>query len=200
MPIDSYLRDVASAIEALDRAQVRAVAEVMLEAWRRGATVYTLGNGGSAALASHMACDLAKNTSPDLGTGPDVPARQRLRVVSLADSSPLMTALGNDIAYADIFVEQLKAVLGPEDVVLAISGSGTSPNVLHAMRYARNVGASTVAFTGARASSAPMLDLADTALLAPVEMMEQIEDLHVVVNHVLAVHLRAVIAEELREP
>lgn len=199
MPIDSYLRDVASAIQALDRAQVRAVADVMLDAWRRGATVYTLGNGGSAALASHMACDLAKNTSPDLGTGPDVLAQQRLRVVSLADSSPLMTALGNDIDYADIFVEQLKSVLGQQDVVLAISGSGTSSNVLGALRYARNVGATTVAFTGSRASSAPMLELADTALLAPVEMMEQIEDLHVVVNHVLAVYLRAVIAEGPRE-
>lgn len=199
MPIDSYLRDVASAIQALDRAQVRAVADVMLDAWRRGATVYTLGNGGSAALASHMACDLAKNTSPDLGTGPDVLAQQRLRVVSLADSSPLMTALGNDIDYADIFVEQLKSVLDQQDVVLAISGSGTSSNVLGALRYARNVGATTVAFTGSRASSAPMLELADTALLAPVEMMEQIEDLHVVVNHVLAVYLRAVIAEGPRE-
>lgn len=195
MPIDQYLRQVETAVTELDRAQVSRVADVLMAAWRTGATVYTLGNGGSAALASHMACDLAKNTSPDLGTGPATAGGQRLRVVSLADNAALMSALGNDIDYADIFVEQLKPVLEPADVIIAISGSGTSPNVLRALEYGRTVGATTIGFTGSRTTSAPMLELSDVALRVPVEMMEQIEDLHVVVNHVLAVHLRSRIAE-----
>ena len=195
MSIDQYLRQVESAVAELDRSQVSRVADVLMDAWRTGATVYTLGNGGSAALASHMACDLAKNTSPDLGTGPGQKGGQRLRVVSLADNAALMSALGNDIDYADIFVEQLKPVLGPSDVIIAISGSGTSPNVLRALEYGRTVGATTIGFTGSRATSAPMLELSDVTMRVPVEMMEQIEDLHVVVNHVLAVHLRSLIAE-----
>lgn len=195
MLVDQYLRQVSAAVDALDREQIHRVAELMMLVWRTGATVYTLGNGGSAALASHMACDLSKNTSPDLGTGPGQKGGQRLRVMALTDNNALMSALGNDIDYADIFVEQLKSVLGPADVVLGISGSGTSPNVLRALEYARTVGATTVGFTGTRASASPMLELSDVAVRVPVEVMEQIEDLHVVVNHVLAVHLRALIAE-----
>lgn len=195
MSIDKYLHEVTTAVGALDRSQIARVADVLMDAWHTGATVYTLGNGGSAALASHMACDLAKNTSPDLGRGPGQKSGQRLRVMSLADNAALMSALGNDIDYADIFVEQLKSVLGPSDVIIAISGSGTSPNVLRALEYGRTVGATTIGFTGSRETSAPMLELSDVALRVPVAMMEQIEDLHVVVNHVLAVHLRSRIAE-----
>lgn len=198
MLVDQYLRQISAALDALDREQIHRVAELLMRVWRTGATVYTLGNGGSAALASHMACDLAKNTSPDLGTGPGQKGGQRLRVMALTDNSALMSALGNDIDYADVFVEQLKSVLGPADVVLGISGSGTSPNVLRALEYARTVGATTVGFTGTRASASSMLELSDVAVRVPVEMMEQIEDLHVVVNHVLAVHLRARIAEEVQ--
>lgn len=193
--IDNYLREVSAAVDALDREQIHRVAGLLMDAWRTGSAVYTLGNGGSAALASHMACDLAKNTSPDLGTGPGEKAGQRLRVLALTDNSALMSALGNDIDYADIFVEQLKSMLGPSDVVLGISGSGTSPNVLRALQYARMVGATTIGFTGSRVAAAPMLELSDVVVTVPTELMEQIEDLHVVVNHVLAVHLRSLIAE-----
>jgi D-sedoheptulose 7-phosphate isomerase len=114
----------------------------------------------------------------------------------LTDNSALLTALGNDIDFADIYVEQLKIVLTPTDVVLAISGSGASPNVLRALEYARTVGATTIAFTSARSTAATMLALADHSLLAPVEVMEQIEDLHVIYNHVLAIVLRDRIARQ----
>jgi D-sedoheptulose 7-phosphate isomerase len=191
---DAYLRQVSGAVDRLDRAQVMAVAQTLLDAWRRGATVYTLGNGGSASLASHMATDLGKNTAPDLGRGPQAPAAKRLRVVSLTDNTALLTALGNDVSYRDVFVEQLKAALAPADVVVAISGSGASPNVLAALDYARAVGATTVGLTGARASSAAMASRCDLVVAVPTETMEQIEDLHTVVNHVLAVTLRAAIA------
>lgn len=194
--IDQYLEQLTAAISSIRREQLDELAELFLAVWRRGGTVYTLGNGGSASLASHMACDLAKNTAPDLGSGPGTPAARRLRVVGLADNSALLTALGNDIDYADVFVEQLKILLTPSDVVLAVSGSGTSPNVIRALQYARAVGATTVGLTGSRDSSATMLALSDHTLVAPTEVMEQIEDLHVIFNHALAVSLRDHIAAE----
>jgi len=195
--IEQYLADIYQATAAIDRAQLSAIADTMMHTWASGATIYTLGNGGSASLASHIACDLGKNTSPDLGRGPDVSGARRLRVVGLADNSALLTALGNDIDFADIYVEQLKAVLRVEDTVLAISGSGVSPNVLRAMRYARTIGATTIAFTSVRSTAHEMLALADHALLAPVTIMEQIEDLHVIYNHVLATVIRDRIARQV---
>lgn len=194
--IERYIDDLCAAAAAIDRDRLCAVADTLMDAWRRGGTVYTLGNGGSAALASHLACDLAKNTSPDLGLGCDVRAARRLRVVGLADNAAMLTALGNDLTFADVYVEQLKVLLRPTDIVLAVSGSGASGNVLAALRYARTVGARTIAFTSARDSAAAMLGLADQALLAPVEVMEQIEDLHVIFNHLLTVVLRERIARQ----
>ena len=141
-----------------------------------------------------MACDFGKNTSPDLGTGPDAPAQLRLRVVGLTDNSALLSALGNDIGFVDVFVEQLKSLLRPEDVVVAISGSGSSPNVVRALQYARSVGATTIGLTSIRASASAMLAFTDVPVVVQTEVMEQIEDLHFVVNHVLAVHLRERIA------
>jgi D-sedoheptulose 7-phosphate isomerase len=192
-----YFADVAVAVRALDVDQIEAVLDALLDACRRGATVYTLGNGGSAALASHMACDLGKNTAPDLGTGPDAPAQLRLRIVALTDNSALLTALGNDINYSEVFVEQLKSLLRPGDAVVAISGSGSSPNVVRALRYARSAGATTIGLTSTRTSASAMLDLTDVPVVVHSEVMEQIEDLHTVVNHVLAVHLRERIAAEV---
>lgn len=194
--IDRYLDEVRAATAAVDAGELVAVSDALMDVWRRGGTVYALGNGGSASLASHLACDLGKNTSPDLGAGFAVPAARRLRVVGLADNAALLTALGNDIGFEDVYVEQLKLMLTANDLVLAISGSGSSGNVLGALRYARMVGAGTIVFTGARQSAAEMLALADHAVRAPVETMEQIEDLHVIFNHVLAVVLRDRIARQ----
>lgn len=190
----TYLVQVAAATAQLDEAQLAAAADVLFDAWRRGATVHVMGNGGSAALASHMATDLGKNTAADLGVGPDVPAARRLRITAVTDNVALITALGNDIGYDDVFVEQLKGALRAGDVVVGISGSGSSPNVVRAMQYARRAGATTIALTSARPSAAAMLAWTDCPIVAPTQAMEQIEDLHTVVNHALTVHLRERIA------
>ncbi len=194
--VGTYLADVSRAVRALDLDQIEAVLDTLLRACRGGATVYVIGNGGSAALASHMACDLGKNTSPDLGTGPDTPARVRLRVVALTDNSALLSALGNDTGYSEVFVEQLKSLLRPQDVVVAISGSGSSPNVVRALRYARSVGATTIGLTSTRPSASAMLAFTDVPVVVQSDVMEQIEDLHTVVNHVLTVQMRERIASE----
>lgn len=118
---------------------------------------------------------------------------KRLRIIGLADNVALMTAYGNDIRYEDVFVEQLKNLLGEGDVVIGISGSGGSPNVLRALEYSRARGAVTVGFTGAQPKAAMLRSHCDYTLAAPLDLMEQIEDLHVIFHHVISLALRRLI-------
>jgi len=180
-----YLDGVRQALAETDPGPLLAVADALDRAFQDGRSVFTFGNGASAALASHMATDIGKLTSLDLGTGPIVSGVKRLSIMSLNDNAAWMTALGNDIAYKDVFLEQLKNHLRPRDVVLAISGSGGSPNVLRALDYARALGATTLGFTGRQAKAGEMLERCDICVQAPATMMEQIEDLHVVYHHIV---------------
>jgi D-sedoheptulose 7-phosphate isomerase len=188
--ISDYLATVQNGLGELNPADLAAVIAAIYDAYLHDKQVFTCGNGASAALASHMACDLGKGTSTDLGQGPVVSAAKRLRIIGLADNVALMTAYGNDISYEDVFVEQLKNLLNPGDVVLGISGSGGSPNVLRALEYARARGAVTIGFTGAQPKAPLMRALCDITVAAPLTMMEQIEDLHVVFHHVVSLGLR----------
>lgn len=194
--IRTYLTTVQEAITKLDPAQIEGVVTALHAAYLNGKQVFTMGNGASAALASHMACDLGKGTSADLGRGPALSGARRLRIISLADNVPLMTAYGNDIRYEDIFVEQLKNLLNEGDVVIGISGSGGSPNVLRAMEYARARGAVTIGLTGAQAKAHMLSALCDHTLAAPLDLMEQIEDIHVIFHHVISMALRRLILPE----
>jgi D-sedoheptulose 7-phosphate isomerase len=194
--INEYLATVQKAIGALNPADLEAVVGALYEAYKNDTQIFTCGNGASAALASHMACDLGKGTSTDLGQGPTVSgAAKRLRIIGLADNVALMTAYGNDIRYDDVFVEQLKNLLNPGDVVLGISGSGGSPNVLRALEYARARGAVTIGFTGAQPKAPQMKALCDITVAAPLTVMEQIEDLHVIFHHVVSLALRKLVFE-----
>lgn len=188
--ISDYLNTVRDALAQIDPAELEAVVNALYDAYLNDKQIFTMGNGASAALASHMACDLGKGTSVDLGMGPAASGAKRLRIIGLADNVALMTAYGNDIRYEDVFVEQLKNLLNPGDVVIGISGSGGSPNVLRAMEYARARGAVTVGFTGAQAKAPMMKALCDMTLAAPLALMEQIEDVHVIFHHVISLALR----------
>jgi len=190
-----YIETIQGALAKLDQTELIAVVEALFSAFLNGRTVFTFGNGASAALASHMACDLGKGTAIDVGNGPTRPAARRLRVVSLVDNAALVTALGNDVAYHDIFTEQLKNLLGRGDVAVGVSGSGSSPNVLRALDFARRNGAATIGFTGARVSASAMQELCDICVRVPLTMMEQIEDLHVVCHHMITLWLRQRIAD-----
>jgi D-sedoheptulose 7-phosphate isomerase len=163
----------------------------MEKIWLQGGTIFTFGNGACAALASHMACDLGKGTSMDLGTGPNEISSGRLRVICLNDCIPLMTALANDVEYNDIFLEQLKNLLTKNDMVFGLSGSGGSQTVLRAMQYANKVGALTVCMTGAQPKSEMIARLSKICLQAPSSLMEQIEDIHIIFHHAIALALRA---------
>jgi D-sedoheptulose 7-phosphate isomerase len=188
--INDYLETVRRALADVDQDALAAAAEVVVRAWEEGRQVFTIGNGASAALASHMACDLGKGSATDLGKGSEPLGGKRLRVISLVDNVALLTAYGNDIAFEDAFVEQLKNLLQPGDLVMAVSGSGGSENVLRALRYARASGAVVVSFTGAQEKAGLIAALSDVCVRAPLTLMEQIEDLHVIFHHVICLVLR----------
>ncbi|HLF26130.1 MAG TPA: SIS domain-containing protein [Anaerolineae bacterium] len=173
------LRNVLGRLPALDIAHTM---DEILRAGEHGNMIFILGNGGSAATASHFACDLAKGTQR--------PGVRPFRVVALTDNVPLLTAWGNDTAYDRVFAEQLRPLVQPDDLVIGISGSGNSPNVLEAMRVAREAGARTVGWTGFKGGK--LKSLVDVCVIAPSDWMEQIEDVHLILEHAVCTALRKV--------
>src|ERR1700751_3281409 len=168
-------------IDRIPLERIERVGEILFSAYQHNKQGFVVGNGGSAATASHMACDLGKNTIS--------PNRQRFRVVSLSDNVPLVSALGNDLGYDHIFSEQLKNLIQPGDVLISITGSGNSPNILRAMAYARERAATNIALLGFDGGAA--LKLADEYVLVPVHDYGVVEDLHMVLNHILTEYFRA---------
>ncbi len=176
-----YWGELGEMVAAMPVAAAARAAELLLDCHRRGGTVFLLGNGGSAATASHFACDLAKGT---LAEG--APA---FRVVPLTDNMPLMTAWANDTSYERVFAEQLASLVRAGDVVVLISASGNSPNVLAAARVARDAGAISIAWTGA--TGGKLAARCDLAIRVPSPSIEQVEDAHLMLAHSLCVALRA---------
>jgi D-sedoheptulose 7-phosphate isomerase len=184
--IDQYLTELESVIRDLSRQDIESVAEALMAAWRGRRQVLILGNGGSAATASHMMNDLNKFAS--------VPGRPRFRAIALTDNVPLLSAVGNDQGYAEVFVEPLQNLLQAGDVVIAISASGNSPNVVRAVEYAQAQGATVIGFCGQPGGR--LAQLADLKVTVPSDRIGQQEDGHLILNHVLAFALRARIEQE----
>jgi D-sedoheptulose 7-phosphate isomerase len=175
----AYLDDVVQTLAQLPREALAAVANALWDTYDRDGTIFVCGNGGSAATASHFACDLSKWTIQ--------PNARRVRAIALTDNIPLMTAWSNDQEYRDVFLEQLIALHRPGDLVVAISGSGNSPNVLRAITWANDVGMTTVGLSGF--DGGELAQIAQVPLHVNNHFMPQIEDAHSTVCHALAVHL-----------
>ena len=171
-----YLRQVREALAAVSEEEVLRIGEVLLRARRRGSTVYLLGNGGSASTASHAANDLTK-----IGSVDDGPA---LRTVSLPDNVSMLTAWANDTCFENVFSAQLEVLLRPGDLVVAISGSGNSPNVLRAVETARKMDALSVGLTGF--AGGRLREMADLSVVVPGLAQGPIEDVHLILVHVLS--------------
>ena len=184
--VNQYLTELEDVIHQLSRPDIQAVAEVLFTAWRERRQVFILGNGGSAATASHMMNDLNKYTN--------VPGRPRFRAIALTDNVPLFTAVGNDQSYAEVFVEPLQNLLQAGDVVIAISASGNSANVVRAMEYAQAQGATVIGFCGRPGGR--LAQGANLKVIVPSDRIGQQEDGHLILNHVLAFALRARIEQE----
>lgn len=189
--IRSYWEELGEVLRAMPFRQLDRAVTLLLDAHRRGAMIFIAGNGGSAATASHFACDLAKGTRVEGLPG--------FRVMPLTDNAPLITAWANDASYDRIFAEQLAPHVQPGDVLVAISASGASPNVLAAAVVARSAGATVIGLTGQSGGQlAPLSHLAIRAPADASEQIEQVEDAHMVVAHSLCVTLRARLRDEAK--
>lgn len=186
--IDCYLADLAAVLAATPREPLHAMTYALWETYRRDGAIITCGNGGSAASASHFVCDIAKWTVHE--------GQPRVRAIALTDNVPLITAWSNDTAYERAFVEQLMSVYRPGDTLLAISGSGNSPNVLRAVEWANDQGAMTIGLTGF--GGGRLAHLARLAVVTPSHFMPQVEDAHSAMCHALAVALGQMIADNAR--
>jgi D-sedoheptulose 7-phosphate isomerase len=171
----SYLSKLAKALDALDREQLDSAVNVIANAWQTGRQIITFGNGGSSLTALHFINDWNKSISMASGK----PFRGR----SLVDNVGLIMAYGNDISFQDIFIEQLKNVLQPGDLALAISGSGNSENVVRAVRYANENGATTLGLCGYRGGK--LKDMAQHVVWADVDDMQLSEDVHSIFGHIV---------------
>ena len=182
--VAGYLDEIRCCLDALPPSEVARFVECIERAYQEDRQVYVIGNGGSAATASHMACDLAKNVYPPAA----MTTVRRFRVTSLTDNVALITALANDLGYERVFSEQLHNVLQKDDLVIAISASGNSPNILRALALARDRGARTAALLGFDGGEARRM--VDVALVVASNDYGHVEDLHLVLNHLVAAWMR----------
>lgn len=169
-----YFDELQGVVADLPHDSINQIADTLLMAYESEKSLYLFGNGGSASLASHFACDLGKGTAYCNGG-------KRFRVLSLTDNLSTLTAWANDSGFEDIYSEQLKNFIQPDDVAFAISASGNSKNVLNALRIGREAGARTVGLSGF--DGGKMKSMCDMCIVVPSNNMQIIEDLHLAMAH-----------------
>ena len=178
--IRHYLDELKTALDTLDLEAVKRAREWVGETRRQGRQLFLCGNGGSAATASHLANDLGKGASYGR------PQSNRFRVVALTDNVPWMTALANDVGYEAIFAEQLRNLGQAGDLLIAISGSGNSPNVLNAVQVAREQGMRTIGWCGF--GGGKLAGLVDLPVVVGSHHMGRVEDVHAIIMHLICYH------------
>jgi D-sedoheptulose 7-phosphate isomerase len=179
-PVLAYITDLKTELDQMPISQINEVIGILNDARYRGSHVFIMGNGGSASTATHFVCDLLKNTRVD-GALP-------FNVTGLADNMAIVSAFANDEGYENIFVQQLLVMLRPEDVVIGISTSGKSQNVIQAIEAANKVGACTIAFTGY--DGGELGKIVDLNVCFPSNCIERIEDAHLIFEHIICKVLR----------
>jgi len=175
----NYLNDLVGSIDKLPIHMIEKIVKELKTAYKKGKHIFIMGNGGSAATASHFVCDLSKGTI--------VSGKKRFRVIGLTDNVPLMTAFGNDASYEDIFKSQIENIIEKGDIAIVFTGSGNSPNVIKAVKYANSAGATTIGFTGF--DGGKLRRHAKICLVAPSRNMERIEDIHLILEHLIKLFL-----------
>ncbi|RIK24401.1 MAG: phosphoheptose isomerase [Anaerolineae bacterium] len=178
--VEWYFDEMKAVLDRVDRGPIDEAIDALHQARIDGKQVFIMGNGGSASTATHMVCDLAKNTRQ-----PDWP---HYKVIGLADNMAIFSAYGNDDGYDNVFRLQLANLLNPGDVVVAISTSGNSPNVVRAVDLANERGATVIGMTGFGAGKlGPMVDI---HLHVPSDCIEIVEDIHLMLEHMITKVLR----------
>ena len=179
--LDSYILRLNKILEKIDLDTLNSIVRVMVDTFENDNTVYVVGNGGSASTASHMQSDFSLTIRHVTDFRP--------KVVALTDNIPLLTSIGNDFSYDDIFVEQMRGKIRDKDTLIAISASGNSPNVVKAVEYANKVGGCTISFTGF--DGGILHDIVDHSLHTknPEGDYGPIEDVHLILNHLIVNYL-----------
>ena len=184
--IDSYFQEVIKCVVLMDKEAIQKMIEKVLESYKNDKKIYILGNGGAAATASHMACDLGKGTLARVYDAKE----KRLHVMSLTDNVALISALANDLSYDDIFVQQLRNLVEGDDIVIAISGSGNTKNVLNAVTYAKKVGAITIGLTGFN-TGGKLSQIVDLPIIVNSSHYGPLEDVHLMIGHLVSAAIAA---------
>jgi D-sedoheptulose 7-phosphate isomerase len=180
--LDIYKQGLVSSLELVPMSQVEEVISILQQARICGQQVFVMGNGGGASTASHFVCDLAKNTRK--------PGWPNFRVIGLTDNMAIFSAYANDEGYENVFSNQLNSLVRPRDVVIAISGSGNSANVIKAVELANNMGALTVAFTGM--TGGKLKEISHMSIHVPSMRIEQVEDIHLILEHMIVSTIKQV--------
>lgn len=170
-----YISALIEMLQSVDVNVIEEIVQVLLEAYHQGKQVFIFGNGGSGTTASHMTGDFIKGVSYGL--------EKKFKIICLNDNYTTLTAFANDVSYDLVFVEPLKNFLRPGDIVIGLSGSGNSRNVVAALEHAKQAGARVVSFSGY--SGGRIKDLADISVYIPIHSMEVTEDIHLSVLHMI---------------
>jgi phosphoheptose isomerase len=178
--LDAYAEEIARACKTIDPEAFGRAAAILLDAYTRDARMFSCGNGGSASIANHMQCDHVKGVRTETDLAP--------RVLSLSTNVELLTAVANDMGYENVFVYQLQSQSRPGDVLVAVSSSGRSPNIVHALAWARDNGMRTIAVTGFDGGAARAV--AEVSVHVDCTNYGIVEDLHQAIMHALAQYIR----------
>ena len=178
--VDAYFSEISKAAASVDRAKVEDAASILMKAYSDGGMVYSCGNGGSAAIANHLVCDHCKLVRTDTDLTP--------KIVSLSTTVEIITAIGNDISYDEIFAYQLDALAESDDVLVTISSSGDSENIIRAIQVAKEKGMPVISMTGF--SGGRSAKVADVNLHVAADNYGVIEDVHQSLMHLLAQYVR----------
>jgi D-sedoheptulose 7-phosphate isomerase len=174
-PVDTYLLELQNTLKQLPTARIQEAIDLLVEARMERRQVFIMGNGGSASTASHFVCDLAKNTR-----NPELP---NFRVIGLTDNMAIFSALANDEGYENVFAQQLASFVEADDIVIGISASGNSANVLNAIELGNKVGARTIGMTGF--DGGQLRKMVDIDIHIPSDCIEHVEDIHLMLEHLI---------------
>lgn len=176
-----YINNITLYLQELDSQLVKRVIEILIDAYKDDHQIFVIGNGGSASSANHFTCDFGKNAIQQ-------PDKRRFRIISLCDNIEKLTAFANDIDYSEVFNQQLINLMNKGDVLIAISASGNSPNILRACEYAKNNNGRIIAFTGTKKGKINQFSEVSINIQSP--MIEQIEDIHLIILHILVAYFK----------
>jgi D-sedoheptulose 7-phosphate isomerase len=178
--VKEYLDTLKATIDKISKESVEKVIQLLFKAYTENKQIFIVGNGGSASTASHFACDLSKGTLQRIYDDNE----KRFRIISLTDNVAILTAIGNDLSYDDIFSQQFKNLVNKGDIIIAITGSGNSQNIINAVKTASNAGAITIGFLGF--DGGKVKELLDHYIHIPSDHYGQIEDMHMILAHMIS--------------